>query len=78
MAVLGLSEGSVICLKVHSVLEAKGKNTDGILTLTRLEVFKQPCFIVLLCFFVERPLNCHTDTCCYGTNLQTIPQALHL
>lgn len=51
MAVLGLSEGSVICLKVHSVLEAKGKTTDGILTLTRLEVFEQPCFIVLLCFF---------------------------
>lgn len=52
MAVLGLGEGSVICLKVHSVLEAKGKTTDGVLTLTRL-VLKQPCFIVLLCFFVE-------------------------
>lgn len=27
---------------------------------------------------LQKPLGCHTDTFCYGTNFQTIPQAFHI
>lgn len=71
----GFSEGSVPYLKARSVFSVKQLNLQWIFNTN--QIFVQLFFFFNFLLFAEKPLACCANTFCYGTNLQTIPQAIN-